>query len=1609
MLTILILTPLFCYAQEESYVSELDMNELRTRILGEAPNELMRYSLGDSSVSLFMSGFWKGELQGNAGFSLSPVGLQFAAPESPLLFKQEVDLTMSLWINNRWFVEANFLDDSALNSYRAGYRGAEGGFLKYAGIGNAGLDFPVFPYLDLGGDSPSSFGFYSHFGNNDLNIHTLFRYDAASREERVFSGTRERTYSDIQVQNSVRGVSFALPDTEIDSDVTVYIEDDKGTIYDQSGRRWRAALQSEFAVSMAQGLLELGFRPSGMVAVVYSKNGERPWNKSLGSYDGSSYGYLTEVQNWFDPSRNKIKLEEYTQSGEVIFGVTAALVIFQSGVFSPFERRNRYDAPSSSTERAALVDISTGAQVKGIDFVLFDSETLTDVFNFSAIITHRDVYELVRSGGADRRSPQSLWPLAQAFDNYNGEGEVYLPNKNVYHGDVILRFTNFSSAGGFFIGTDAIAGSIQVWRSGIQDSNFRYNTASGEVVINSSVGQNEIIRITYLKKDEGLRLGSIAAGLGAVYRRGLNPFSAQAALGIRWNLTEDSFTEYDLSNTGNVGMSAKAAWDYDNFKARITGGFAFIQTDTTGLYRAAGMEGNELILFMPPELSFISNPPSSDLESVKGLNLLNRADLIFRNYNNSGILGNNLMNIDWASPVISGINRPYPARDANLGGTQALVMEFNLQSGQWTGFQSPIDHSHEVLSQAKEIEIPFRFYGFDKTPESEFDIIIQIGSLSAKDFIFSENTDLVWERILFSGEWEYSPPSVIDAYYTSHIFNYEPRIARFILSDKDRQKLADAKSLRVIAVYKGDVNITGRILFASPIIRGASFRPITYNAEVNPVNDLSVSGVNRVTSVEIKEIDNALLYAHNEIIKKLHPEINTQRVLKIEWENMQASVAAGIDGRVGELPLGDYRELSFFVKGARPQVDGNLNFIIAQGPQNIYNRQLDAVIPLSAFTEGKWSKVNIRYQGDKKTVLVDGKTAQGSSVSYNQSAQMRDTSASRLSYIALLITPENPSAALYDGALFIDEIILEDPVLFYRMNAGAGLEYSKKGEIIKAGNVSVLSDFSLNTALESEARLEEESENPDFSGSMVSRSGAGISVFGARVKGNFAFTAGEDTFQWNADHSISKSIGAFSVNEAFYVSAHENFAQHNFNMAFMSDFHARIEGDALYDFSKLRQKWNFGMGYKSKNELIPMFAINSEAAWTSAQEIESGYNYGQLWISSWEPLIPDSGSDAEARRTRSQFVVTQRTKPLGAAVTLEGITNFTSLNNVTRSENNVFLDIPVNLEKTNLNFRAGRSFKRHLYYASVDALDDGRMFLESLEDSTPFWKVLPFYSLFAKGLNDAMDESLLSSPSSGNDFYTFFSDYFNARITLPRSYNISSFLLPCGITFIIERALEQKMDTRTDKLNIGSGLLFSSINIFGAMGAMPFFKFYQTDEFSHALEGAFVVPLNEEEITWRFASVLNAGFRGFSGGVLNFVNNFNIRSERHSSVSRNSNRLGFWTESLNALWEVPVKKSYLSSFYEWISASVAKQSSWAGLSGILNSNYEKLRRESLELVIDNSRDEPRWSIIAGHEDIIRILGRLNFIAFVKLRCSEEREYETFIFDALIGTELRISF
>ncbi|MDR0878654.1 MAG: hypothetical protein LBN21_11420 [Treponema sp.] len=1620
-----ILIPFILFAEDETGAI-LDVEELRSRIEGEAKQELISLTLGDSAVSLFMSGYWKGTLQGNYGVAFTPYGTQGTSPDSPVLFTQEADMTLSLWVRDRWFLEANFLDDYDINTYRAGYQGFSGEAIQYAGVGNTGLDFPVFPYLDLGGDSPSSFGVYGKFGGGPLQLHALFRYDAAAREERIFVGDRERTYAHVSPDYPLRGLSFVLPDSSIDTVPVVYLEDKDGDLRDTGGRRWRTALPSEFAAGAASGVIELNIRPPGMAAVSYRKNSAlnpgKPWEDSIGAYDtplspggevipGSGSGFLGEISRWFgqeidisaypQPGQNTAALgTQANVPGSVVINGVPALVLREGGSFSPFERLSRYEAPSSMSSGAFLVKLSNGERIAGFEALpLEDSAVSSDIPLYAVLETRRGFYEIINTNTSrDPRSPEALWPLAAEYP------EIYLPGSGTFTGDITLRFTNYGGSGAYSIGTDVVPGSVQVYRSGIVDPRINYDTASGNVTLESPAGFNEVIRITYLKRSDETRFGSLAAGIGAVYNPD-GPFSSSLALGLRWNVTADSYSEEGVSNPGTVGLGAKAAWDYDRLKAGLTLGLGFEQPDTAGLYRAAGMEGNEISLGLSRENSFISEAPDSNLT------LDNRSPLSYRNYRDTGALANSgFMEIDWSgASLVPGQSGPYPARDSSLT-TQANVLaaEFELDAANvWTGFELALGDDGALMEQAREIEIPFRFYDFNADPPPDFTLLLQIGALSDEDRGFSENPALIMAKQIYPPVSTASDP--INNSNNPAAFGRESRLARIMLTDADRRKLRDAKYMRLMAVHSGVQTISGRILLAPPIVRGVGWRPVTVDGTA-VIGPGETGGAGRVQAVETYETGtNRLQDRYGDVVSRLHSAGSPQRVLEVKWDTPVRG--AGADGRIGALPLSNYRSLSFFVKGPAKDTstpdtpegfsDGILRFILARGPSSLDNDDeitLDAEIPLAELNPEKWSRVDIRYRGTDTGIWVDGRQA-GGRLKYRP--QIRSASETignetgKSAYLAVFAVPP-PGSTLEPGRFFFDEVLLDESAPNYRLNGGGSVEYNRPGALVSVKGKPIIENLRASTAMESEIRGDPFIEQSDGSAGVAGRTIAEISVLGAQLQGNFSFTAVDDGFYWDGGHGIRRAWGPFSFRESFSSAPRDKSLDHRFGMELSGMFPVHFSAEAFYENEKFERMWDVSVGFAPPNKYIPSLSINAAAAWIENTAAPSEWDtYGEGWVQTWAPMIPDLGDRAARRNIRALVKISETTTPVGADLSVEGSAVFSKPNNTTQSASAVHLDIPVTIGAYRLVLQGERGFKQNLLFSGIDALEDGGKFVQGIADSLSLWGQAPLYSLFAQDMGSVLQAGLENSPSALLAEYSAFNDRAGFTLLLPQYYDIRAFFIPSSTGAQVGRVLEQKLDVPLDMLTINGNLGFSAINMFGAFGAMPVFSFYQSDEFTHALDGSAALPRGEDP-SWRIQSGFSGYFRGFAGSELDFINTITAAAEG-------------WLESLTLEWRAPTKRSLLSMFYGMIARAAQSQSSWLALSELLNANYEQFRKETLETVFDFSGDYLQWSITAGHESFIHILGRLNFSVFAKLSCTQNQQTKVLSFIGTAGTTLNVSF
>jgi hypothetical protein len=198
--------------------------------------------------------------------------------------------------------------------------------------------------------------------------------------------------------------------------------------------------------------------------------------------------------------------------------------------------------------------------------------------------------------------------------------------------------------------------------------------------------------------------------------------------------------------------------------------------------------------------------------------------------------------------------------------------------------------------------------------------------------------------------------------------------------------------------------------------------------------------------------------------------------------------------------------------------------------------------------------------------------------------------------------------------------------------------------------------------------------------------------------------------------------------------------------------------------------------------------------------------------------------------------------------------------------------------------------------------------------------------------------------------------------------------------------------------------------MFGAFGAAPLFRFYQSDEFSHSVDAALAMPRGERN-SWKIQAEQAMRFHGFAGAELALSNTFTINSTSYATAG---NR---WTESVLLEWIYPMQKSLLGALYSKFTGLARSQSSWLALAGLAEAEYEQIRKETLEFVFEHvpstqavsSEDYNRYSLILGHESSIRVFGRLNLSVFARINISEDSNTRILSFLGTVGTALNVSF
>jgi hypothetical protein len=1607
-----------------------------------------------TGVSLFLNGYWDWQLTGSAGIVADPFRWGPAAVP-PVLFTQQADLTLALWIRERWFVEGRFQEDAKLNTYRAGFQGKSGDTLRYLGIGNTGLDFPAYPYLNLGGTTPASIGVYGQFGSDTFQLHGLFRYDDAVREERVFSGGREQFESYLPPEAAYRAVSFVLPDDGLAAVPVVYLEDKDGALAGSDGRRWRQAAADEYAASAAAGLVELASPADGRVAVYY------PGGYNQGSY-APNEGFLGQVREYFAGAASPADVANYPQPGggstPAVINIDGreALVVYEKGTFSPFERLSRYQAPAGDIERAYLADSATGA--RRTDYTL-DVYEETSAFTIEesdfAVRYAARVYELRHSSGRyTPRDVETRWPLAHA------DSAIYLPG-GYSSGELRLEFIAYGLAGGYVIGTGIVETSIQVTRGGLAETGFRFDAQTGTVSLTRPAAFNETIRISYLRLSTARRGGSIALAAGFTWERPLfapppppeaaddtdtdadaftnanapvqnGALYAGAAAGARWNVDANTYSQGDSLSPGTVGAAAYTRYERGGLSGALRIGGAYGQEDTSGLYRAASMEGSEAIIDITGAPSQAASAPARNPADGPALAEERRAPLVFRDYQDKSVFGGGeLLPIEQDAPVVAGKNAPYPARDTTLK-NRTLVTEFSLNEAKnWTGWT--VELSPAQFSLAREIELPFRFYGWSGS--GDIAVYIQFGEIANGESVFQDEDNRILTRRLYPSA---DAGTSLRPDFQGGI-DSRAHIAGIQLSDADRRRLQNTQSARLVIVRQSG-ECSGRLLVAPPVTRGAQFRPLV-------VRDGSVRTQDDTLEVRAVEIaDDSLDQKESALMRRLHPNGERERVLNVSWNHAgdaaAVDTAAGTGGTLGKAPFSAYRVLTLFVRLPESEAAGadfstsTFSVVLGKGEaaySDISRRCLRAEIParaLLAAGESGWVKAELRYGTAERGVFIDGKktgelewgmaglaeSARGGTAA--DAAAGAETGMS----LAVFLQPPAGGSLPESGRFCIDEVLLTDSAGTFTGNLGISAAWEKYGTLIALADFPLLANIRVQTDNELSLLVRDAYQNGTPSAPSGTPSGtpegafsggtnAAIDIAGFQLKGEAAVNASGSQVLWKGGHSIARFFGPVGFQERFYLDTDGSEWLHQAALFLNSVLSARLEAESQNRTEQNRQ-WKASLGKPGPGG----FSLDARLHYSATGARDTSGQYIAAWTESFRPLVPDSGASAEKRlvNLRAGFNDSRALlwgtaadaaaapdsggAPSGAGIflRLDGTNLYEDASGREAARSEIETGVPVAISGYKAVFSLRRAYERALLAPARDIFADLDTFAAAHCGALPLYAQAPLYSLFDPAAPDRFTASVQTAAGGALIAESLFQDEYRLTLDTPAfaGGGAARILVPRQVEAYTRREISRKLDSSLDKLLTGFAVRHSAVNIAGAYSPLALFRFYQNDELDSTISAEWSLP-HGGTASWRVQTSQLFSFYGFKGASLDFEDVLTFREKS-------------WTLLFTLYWTVPAANSLLGRLYDWALRRAPATTSWTIVSALKTRGASRLRREKLETRVNKTEEgHIDHAITAGHESIIRLGGSFTLSTFAELSTTFSAKTSTFTLLASTGLKLNV--
>lgn len=608
-----------------------------------------------NEAEFFVQGSWEAKFFGHHIIGVGTADEKHKAPAfsfSPPVFMQKTDLMLWFFLNKKWYFEAAVADAYDKSTVAAGYYGD--GVLRHARIGNRGISFPRIYGIDsagrgTGGAADQAPGITAHWETSSWRADALLRYDLLENFEKNWAGANELGEKKIGLYSWKAGLRFALPAHKASLIASVYVESEKGNYKDSDGYTYIKLAHSDYIVLTAQDVLVLVRPASGRILAEFY-GGKNAVIDTLGTFStaGAQGAFLKTVQGCFGSA---YQLERYsypekaasppvpnnffTEITPKTGGGTADVLILQyPPFFSPFADASLYEADFSPNNAGLSVLTAAGTaqdayaalqaeggffadSVSGSDFFK-EKKNYIRLFNRSFINTGTAEASLGLS--AEERYPAAkdnplVYLNPKAFAD-TSSGAAFSSSETGAESafgkadkrPLFISVQTSAQTEVLDIGSNAVPGSILMYRNGIKETGFRYDEKTGIVHPIRPVSAFDKVRIVWQQRKEGGKNGRVSAAAG-IQKRFSDDFLLDGSASLLWPLTQrDSFSYGGENSVGSLNTALKLDLQKQDFSLSDTSVLSFEMPDTTGVRRVLGMDGSKPKKILLTEKAAVSFP-----------------------------------------------------------------------------------------------------------------------------------------------------------------------------------------------------------------------------------------------------------------------------------------------------------------------------------------------------------------------------------------------------------------------------------------------------------------------------------------------------------------------------------------------------------------------------------------------------------------------------------------------------------------------------------------------------------------------------------------------------------------------------------------------------------------------------------------------------------------------------------------------------------------------------------------------------------------------------------------------------------------------------------------